>query len=218
MYFASRAQAGRMLAAQLKPDYRSKPCAILALDDGGAMIGIQIASELHCVMTLLLSSEINLPRESEAIAGINTFGSMTYNPSYEAGDLEEMKSEYFGLIEQQKIAGMHALNKLIGKGGQVSRRLIEDHNIIIVSDGLQSGFKLDLAIAYLKPIKTLKLIVATPLASIPAIDRMHVLADELHCLSPQENYLTTDHYYEKQDVPDHDDVVKTVERLTTNWQ
>ena len=79
MYFASRLQAGRMLAAQLAPKYRYENCAVLALNDGGAMVGAQIASQLHCVMMLLLSSEIKLPLEPDAIAGITSGGALSYN-------------------------------------------------------------------------------------------------------------------------------------------
>lgn len=70
MYFASRMQAGRMLASQLAPKYRYENCAVIALNDGGVMVGAQIASQLHCILMMLLSSEINLPMEPDAIAGI----------------------------------------------------------------------------------------------------------------------------------------------------
>ena len=68
MYFASRLQAGRQLASQLVPKYRYENCAVLAVSDGGVMVGAQIAQQLHCVITLLMSAEITLPREPEAVA------------------------------------------------------------------------------------------------------------------------------------------------------
>ena len=68
MYLASRVQAGRMLAAQLAKKYRYENCAVVALDDGGVMVGAQIATQLHCVLTLLMSAEIKLPQEPMAVA------------------------------------------------------------------------------------------------------------------------------------------------------
>lgn len=218
MYFASRVQAGRMLAAQISPKYTKKRCAVLALDDGGAMVGLQIAAELHCVMTVLLSNEIMLPREPEAIAGLNTYGGLTYNPAYAEGDLVEMKSEYFSLIEQEKMTGMHELNRLAGRGQQVSRNLLKGRNVIIVTDGLKTGFLLDMAIEYLKPIELQKIIIAAPFAGVQAVDRMHVLADDLFCLNVLQDYIDTDHYYDKKDVPDHTMVLKTVETLASHWK
>ena len=195
MYFASRVQAGQMLAAQLVKKYRYENCAVVALGDGGVMVGAQIASQLHCVLTLLVTAEIMLPREPDAVAGITPEGVMAYNHRYSDGEIDEMVGEYYGLVEQEKRTQMHELNQLLGNGGTINKRLLRGHNVIIVSDGLKSGFQVDLAAEFLKPIAIEKLIVATPLASVPAVDRMHVLADDLYCLSVVENYMETDHYY-----------------------
>ncbi len=217
MYFASRVNAGRMLAAKITPVYKGKKCAVLALDDGGAMIGLQIAAELRCVITILLSNDINLPREPDPIAGINNYGIVTYNPVYSEGDLEEMKQEYFGVIEQEKMTQLSKLHHLVGKGGEMSRDLLKDHNVILVSDGLSNGFSLDMAVEYLKPIHTSKIIVAVPFASVTAVDRMHILADDLFCLNVVQDYFDTNHYYDKNDVPDHKVVVQTIQELAEKW-
>ena len=49
MYFSSRMQAGRMLANQLAPKYSSTNSTIVALNDGGVMVGAQIA-KLVCTV------------------------------------------------------------------------------------------------------------------------------------------------------------------------
>jgi putative phosphoribosyl transferase len=218
MYFASRVQAGRMLAAQLTDKYRYEKCAVLALGDGGAMVGAQIAMELHCVLTMLASAEIMLPREPQPIAGITAGGSMAYNHAYSQGEIDEMVGENYSFIEQEKLTEMHNLNRLTGSGGTVSRELLSGHNIIVVSDGLKTGFPVDLAAEFLKPIDTAKLIVAVPFAGVQAVDRMHVLADDLYCLNVIEDYIDTDHYYDKQDVPDHQTVLQTIEQVVTGWK
>lgn len=63
-----------------------------------------------------------------------------------------------------------------------------------------------------------KLIVATPLASIKAVDRIHVLADNIFCLSSVEDYIETNHYYDTQDVPDHKVVVDYIANLLREWK
>jgi putative phosphoribosyl transferase len=218
MYFASRVQAGRMLAAQLTEKYRYENCAVLALGDGGVMVGTQIAMQLHCILTMLASAEIMLPREPQAIAGITAGGAMSYNHSYSDGELEEMVGENYGFIEMEKLTQMHDLNQLLGNGGTVDKKLLKGHNVIIVSDGLKTGFPVDLAAEFLKPIEIDKLIVAVPFASVPAVDRMHVQADDLYCLNVLADYIDTDHYYDVQDVPDHETVLKTLETLIVNWR
>ena len=213
MYFKSRAEAGQLLAKQIAKKYKGQKCAVVALSDGAVMVGAQIAMELHSVLMMLLTDAIQLPHEDTAIAGITGDGSFTYNTFYSPGEIEDFVSEYRSFIEQEKMHKMQEMHRLEGRGGLVKKSLLQGHVVILVSDGLSNGFSLDLAAEFLKPIKTKRLVVATPLASVPAVDRMHILADEIVCLSVIEDYMGTDHYYEKQDVPPHELAVKTVEQI-----
>jgi putative phosphoribosyl transferase len=95
---------------------------------------------------------------------------------------------------------------------------LEGQNVIVVSDGLASGFSFDAAVTFLKPVAIKRLIVATPLASIKAVDRLHIAADGIFCLSVIEDYISTDHYYDQHDVPSHEKVVEIIEKVMTNWR
>lgn len=218
MYFKSRVEAGQKLADLVSKKYQGQKCAVVGLSDGGVMVGAQIALKLGCVLTMLLSETIELPRENTAIAGISQDGSMSFNTAYSPGQIEEFVGEYHGFIEQEKMEKMHEMHELVGRGGLIRKDLLREHVVILVSDGLTNGFSLDIAAQFLKPIHTTKLIVATPLASVQAVDRMHILADDIFCLSVVEDYINTDHYYDKQDVPSHELVVKTIEQVVSHWK
>jgi putative phosphoribosyl transferase len=213
MYFASRVQAGRMLASRLAGKYEDKKNVVLALDDGGVVVGLQISQQLGCPIMLLSSSEILLPREPNAIAGITDNGTFTYNHSYSDGEIDELAGEYFNLIEQEKLTEMHILNHLQKGGKTTNIAQIKKANIILVSEGLKTGFKMDLAVQFLKPIEIGKMVVAVPFASVQAVDRMHVMADDLYCLNVVAEYIDTDHYYDQKDVPPHDIVAGAVQQL-----
>ena len=217
MYFASRMQAGRVLASQIAPKYADQDCAVIALSDGGVVVGAQIAVELHCVLTMLLAEEIELPRELTAIAGITQDGTFGYNEAYSSGEIDEMVSEYRGAIEQQKLEKLHSMHRSMGRGSLISKELIQHRHIILVSDGLRTGFALDLALHYLKRISLQSVIVAVPFAAVSAVDRMHILADDIYCLNVLENYISTDHYYDTQDVPEHEIVLQTVGQIISEW-
>jgi putative phosphoribosyl transferase len=217
MYFASRVQAGRMLAGQLSDKYENQDCTIVALGDGGVMVGAQIAKKLRCPLTLLMNAEINLPREPQAIAGITSGGVVAYNHSYSQGEIDELVGEFYGFIEAEKLTKMHSLNQLVGVGGTINKQLLKGRTIILVSDGLKTGFELDIAAEFLKPIAINKMVVAVPFASLVAVDKMHVLADDLYCLSVIADYFDTDHYYDSNDLPDHETVIKTIEHVVAEW-
>jgi predicted phosphoribosyltransferase len=202
-----------MLASRLVDKYQDKKCVVLALDDGGVIVGLQVSQQLGCPLMLLSSSEIMLPREPTAIAGITDNGTFSYNRAYSDGEIDELVGEYFHLIEQEKMTEMHILNHMQGTGHTTDMNRIRKSNIILVSEGLKTGFKLDLASQFLKPIEVQKTAVAVPFASVQAVDRMHVLADDLYCLNVVSEYIDTDHYYDQNDVPDHDTILGAVQQL-----
>jgi putative phosphoribosyl transferase len=218
MYFASRMQAGRMLASRLTPKYRYENCAVLALDDGGVIVGAQIASQLHCVLTMMVSASISLPREPVELAGITTSGSVAYNSAYSQGDLDELLSENRGYIEQEKLRKMHEINQLISGAGTVDKKLIKGHNVILVSAGLKSAFQIDLAFEFLKPIQIDRLIFAMPLANVQVVDKMHVLGDDLYVLDVMDEMREIEHYYDANDLPSHEDIVKIIENIVLQWR
>jgi putative phosphoribosyl transferase len=218
MYFASRLQAGRMLSERIAVKHHGSGYAVVAMDDGGVIVGAQIAKRLHCPITLINSGEINLPLELDAVAGITNDGSLAYNNSYSAGELYEMLTENRGFVEQEKMRKMHELNYLVSGVGTISRPLINDKKIILTSDGLKSGFEIDLAYQFLKPVSIERIIFAVPIANVRVVDRMHILGDEIYCLDIIDEYITTDHYYDRKDVPDHEQVIEIVEELVKKWE
>jgi putative phosphoribosyl transferase len=218
MYFKNRTQAGKMLAEKLVKKYRYENCAVVALSDGAVIIGAEIAIRLHCVLSLLLTEDIKLPGESDPVAVIDQDGTFTYNNMYSAGQLEEFTQEYHGFIEQEKRVKLHHINELLGSGGIINRDFLYGHHVILVSDGLNSGISLDAAGEFIKPINTESVIVATPLASVPSVDRMHLIANEIYCLSVIDNYMGTNHYYADNRMPGHDRIINTIEQIIFKWK
>lgn len=217
MYFRNRAEAGRMLAGGLL-EYRVKNCAIIALSPGAVLVGAQIAMRLHADLMLLLTGDITIPGENTALAGVTSNNTFTYNSKFSSGELDEMRSEYLGVIEAQRLERLHNLHVMLSDGGEIKRELLNRRVIILVSDGLSSGFSLDIANEFLKPVKLQKLIIATPIASVPAVDRMHLVGDEVHCLSTIENYMDTNHYYDENAIPDMPSILKIMRNTPVNWQ
>lgn len=218
MYFKSREAAGKLLAGQLAKKHKDHPCAVVALNDGGVIVGMQIAQQLRCVLMLLATATVDLPHEDQAIGAITIDGTFTYNNAYPKPYIDEMTMEYHGFIEQEKLRRINEMHRVSGEGDVIRRELLKDRYIILVSDGLQDGFGVDLAFEFLKPVRCQQIIVATPLANIRAVDRMHVLADEIYCLNVVEEFFTIDHYYDAPDVPTHEKVTTTVEHMVASWK
>lgn len=218
MYFENRAWAGYELAKQLYDAYRYEDCVVVALSDGAVQVGEQIAASLHCLLTMLLVENIEVPGEGLSFGGVSQEGNFTYNGMFSAGEVEEYSSEFHGYLEEQKREAFQKINRLLGDGGIIDRDMLRDRVVILVSDGLDNGASLDVAVNFLKPIRTKKMVVAAPFASVPAVDRLHVLADELHILDVKDNFMGIDHYYEHNDVPSHEDTIAKINNIVLNWQ
>jgi predicted phosphoribosyltransferase len=166
---------------------------------------------------MLLTENIMLPGVGDAFAAINTHNAMTYNKAFYTGEIEELSSEYFHFIEAQRLEKLHRLHRLLGPEGEIKPELLNRHVIILVSDGLSTGFSLDVAKDYLKVIKATRILIASPIASVSAVDRMRLIGDEVYCLDVRENYIQTNHYYEDNTIPDMESLFKIIRNISLSW-
>lgn len=218
MYFESRSAAGQQLAVPLLEKYRYEDCAVVALSDGAVLVGEQIASSLHCVLMMLLTEDIQVPGESVSFGAVSQDGAFTYNGMFSTGEIEEYSSEFHGYLDEQKRESFHRLNRLLGDGGLIDNELLRDRIVILVSDGLDNGASIDVAIDFMKPIRVKRLVVATPTASVSAVDKLHILADELHILDVKENFMGVDHYYNDNNIPSRDATIAKINQIVLNWR
>lgn len=217
MYFQSRAEAGLKLATELSA-YRYEDTVVVALNSGAVQVGMQIASVLHATLTLMLSEKIDIPGENVSVGVLDQSGKFVYNSMFSDGQIDEYYSEFHGFIEDQKRVKMSQMNRLLGSGGIVDEAMLREQNVILLSDALDGSYSLDAAEEFIKPLKIKRLVVATPIASVSAVDRAHLLADELHVLAVTDNFLDVDHYYEVNDVPDFEEVVKMLNDFVLSWR
>lgn len=218
MYFASRTEAGRLLAAKIARQYADRRCAVVGLGDGGVMIGAQIAQRLRAPLHMLMAAPVSLPRENQAIGAITENGNFALSSAMSAGERSEMLEEYQSFIEQEKRTRLSELHHHLGSSHLIRKDLLVGRNVIFASDGLADALVLDVVESFFKPIRTRRLIMATPFATVPTMDRMHTQLDQIYCLNVLHDFFTVDHYYERQDVPSHEIIARTVHTILANWQ
>ena len=166
MYFESRSQAGELLARELAPLYRYENCVVLALSDGGVLVGSEIAAALHAMLTLLVIEDIEIPGENIKFGGVSQDGNFTYNSSFSSGEVEEYVSEFHGYLEDQKREVFQKINRLLGDGGLVDHEMLRDQTVILVTDGIDDTTIIDVAVDFLKPIRIEKLVAAVPVVMV----------------------------------------------------
>lgn len=215
-YFKDRSEAGKLLSERLT-DYQRRNCAIVALSEGGVIVGAEIAKAIHASLYMLTIEDITLPRELTPLASLSSAGTFTFNHSLSHADLEAITTESRTVVDQLRLDAFKKLNRIVSKDGVIDKELLKRHYIIVVSDGLLSGLSLDVAADFLKPIITEEVVVATPICTTDVIDRIRALTDEFYNLDIIEPEFPLDHYYEDNTLPDHDQVMETMRNISLAW-
>ena len=218
MYFHSRAEAGEQLAREMYDKYRYDNVAIVALGDGGVAVGEPIAERLHCILTMLVSENVEVPGEGQMFGAVSQTGQFTFNSELAPSEVGAYVTEYHGYLEERKREAFHRINKLIGDGGTIDQDLLQDHTVILVTDGLYEATIMDVVLDFLKPVRIQRLVIATPVASVELVDKVHLIADELHILDVKPYYPDTNHYYDQNDLPSHEETIAKINQIVLNWR
>ena len=219
MYFESRSQAGAILADQVLEKYRYENCAVVAIGEGGVLIGEQIAVKLHCVLMMLLSEGIDIPGESLSIGAMSQSGQFTYNSQFSDGEINEYTSEFYGYLEEKKREAHQKMNRLLGDGGIIDKDMLKDRVVILASDGFGDDLSvLDVALSFLKSVRIEKLVIAVPFCGVAAVDKLHMTVDEMHILDAKENFMGLNHYYEDNTLPSKEETIAKINQVILNWK
>ncbi len=176
--------------------YTDDDAVVVILTNTAEIIGEAIAKQLRIGATTLISETITLPGESSILGTVDQAGHFSYNANLTTGEIDQYASEYHSYIELEKINKIHKINHTVATKNLYSRSEFSDKIIILVSDGLDDTAALDSAIEYLKPVRLKKIVMAVPVVSVRAVDRMHIACDEIHVLNVTENYFSANHYYD----------------------
>lgn len=218
MYFKSRAEAGTILGQRLEEQYRYEDCAVLALDNGGVLVGEQIASYLHTFLMLLVTEPIEVPGEGLTFGVVSQNGNFTYDGNLSRFEIQGYTSEFNSYLQEKKREAFQKINRMIGDGGTVDVAMLNGRNIILVSDGFDPAFSIDAVLDFLKPIRVRKLIAASPVSCTAAVNKLHTTVDEIHILDVKANYINTDHYYDDNFIPNQEEILLKINQNILNWR
>jgi len=206
--FHNRMHAGEILATLLKK-YENTNAIILAITAGGVPVGDAMASILKLPLNVAVVSKITLPWNTEVGYGAVAFdGTVGLNENFVKQLVLEDIEIKKGIENTQK-----KVQKRIEKFGLDKNPLnITNRHVILVDDGVASGFTVLVASEALKKMGCDELILATPTGSLDNLNLLKSQFSMIYCANIRSGhtFAVADAYQQWSDVSEDEvmDILK----------
>lgn len=191
--YQNRTAAGQLLAEELSRLTLLRPC-LLAIPRGGVVVAAPVADRLNLSLDVLITKKIGHPHNPEvAIGAVMPDGTAIWNES---------------LLSQTKLH-KEQLQILTGeKYREIQQRLItytdsdsavpeiRNKTVIVIDDGIATGYTLQAAIRWLKSLAPAKIILAVPVAPPDVLAELSILIDQIICPLQPSNFQAVGMYYQ----------------------
>ena len=176
--FVDRFEAGKLLADELQEYVGGGDVVVLAVPAGGVPVGYMVAKKLDVPLDVLVVRKVQIPWATEAGFGAVTWdGKVLLNEDL-VGQLGLTQEEIENAITETKRNIHQRLRKFRGNKPMPN---LTGKVVILVDDGLASGFTMLAAVKSVKDKHPRRVIVAVPTASIGAIEVLAAEVEEIVC-------------------------------------
>ena len=205
MRFHNRTDAGRQLAARLKPFADRPEVIVLGLPRGGIPVAHEVAIGLKAPLEAFLVRKLGVPGHSEFAMG-----------AIAAGGIEVLNNELIqhlgiprALVEQVAVRERLELERR-DVAYRAGRRppIIRDRTVIVVDDGLATGSTMEAAVLALRQQNPARIVVAVPVGARETCERLRRLADEVVCVSTPDPFDAVGRWYEEFSQTTDEEVVR----------
>lgn len=211
MQFKDRREAGELLAEKLEY-YRDQNPLILAVPRGGVAVAEPVWKYLAGELDLIITRKIGAPHQRElAIGAISGDGFTMLNEGLISRlgvfpDYVERASKK----EQAEIARRLELYR-----GDRPLPLIDKRLVILVDDGVATGYTLLAALRSLQEKKPSRLILAVPVGPPETFDRLRGEVDDLIYLDAPADFAAVGQFYRNFEQVQDSDVIAIINQA---WQ
>jgi predicted phosphoribosyltransferase len=212
--FADREEAGRRLASLLEGVADPKG-VVLAIPAGGVPVACAVARECRLLLDVLIVRKIQIPDNPEAGFGaIGPNGEVLLNERI-VDDLRLSQKEIQAQVSETQRT-LESRERVFRRGRPQPE--LKDRQVILVDDGLASGYTMMAAVEYARQKEARQVIVAVPTASQRTVHLLQPATDVLVCSNVRGGpvFAVADAYEEWHDLKD-EEVVALLD-ASASWE
>jgi len=184
-------EAGHLLARKLE-EKQINFDLVLGVPNGGVVVAKIIASYFNCPLDVVMTKKIASPNWEEfAIGAVAPDGEiLVHDRIQKTANVDKATVDKLA----QKIKEDIAI-RLKRFRGQRPPLVLTGKNVLLVDDGIATGFTLKAAVRFLKRQTSGKIIVAVPVSSKNAYHNLREEVNELIALEVPENFYAVSQFY-----------------------
>jgi putative phosphoribosyl transferase len=192
--FLNRREAGAVLGQRLLSEYGDRSdIVVLAIPRGGVPVGFEIAQALHAPLDVLVVRKLGVPSHEELAMGAIATGEVTVVNREVVQALSIPETE---ILRVKALEQIELNRRELAYRGSRSPLPVHGKTVIIVDDGLATGSTMRAAVMATRQREPAKVVVAVPVSSIEACDRLMVGADEVVCVQTPSDFSGVGQWYQ----------------------
>jgi putative phosphoribosyl transferase len=207
-FFSNRIEAGKRLAAALKP-ITFQEGVVLAIPRGGVVVGYEVAEALNLSLDVIIPRKIGAPDNPELAVGAVTEDGTLF--------LDDRLIKYLG-ITQEYIEKESERQRL-----EILRRMklyrqdlpypnLKNRDVIVVDDGIATGLTMKAALASVKKRGAICLTVAIPVGPSSTIKSLKQLTNRVVCLFTPESFSAIGEFYRDFNQTSDEEVIELLQK------
>lgn len=191
-HFTDRRTAGRELVTELAR-FTGTDTVVVGLARGGMPVAAEVARSLQSPLDVLVVRKVGAPFQPEMGIGALAEGDVQVIDTVLCQRLGVSDADVRRLVRAQAIE----LDERIATFRQSHPRLdLTGRLVIVVDDGLATGSTAHAAIRSARRAGARRVVLAAPVGSFEAIQRLQGIADEVVCLASPPNFMAVGYHYD----------------------
>ncbi len=187
--FEDRIDAGERLAKKLREYHNDKNAVILGIPRGGVVVASIVSKNLNLPLDIIVIKKIGLPEQEEFAIGAT---------GPKISHIDEEKVEEYNvskkfISEELKLKQKEAKKRYDFLFEGRTPKSLKNKKVILIDDGIATGETMKLAVQIVKKNSPRKVIVAIPVASKQALERLD--ADKIVCITKPRDLSAVGEFY-----------------------